>query len=177
MVLCPYTMKTIPLIKTDRSEKKRCGFFRVGKHNRCLNLASRHGPILLEQTALFLTRRSKSFFELFWFGIFPLVASRLDSRRCKLPVWIYDSSSQRHSCPERLCHSKGFIPLNEVVTSGLPWLGSKTEEGWVCTKLNEYIGDFESTEEAFCCPDFRVTTWVLYIDPPFAKLIRGSWFS
>jgi hypothetical protein len=53
--LCPYTMKTIPLIKTDRSGKKRCGFFRVGKHNRCLNLASRHGPILLEQTALFLT--------------------------------------------------------------------------------------------------------------------------
>lgn len=42
---------------------------------------------------------------------------------------------------------------------------------------NECIGDFESTEEAFCCPDFRVTTWALYIDPPFAKLIRGSWFA
>ena len=38
-------------------------------------------------------------------------------------------------------------------------------------------GDFESTEEAFCCPDFRVTTWALCIDPPFAKLIRGSWFA
>ena len=40
----------------------------------------------------------------------------------------------------------------------------------------ESTGDFESTEEAFCCPDFRVTTWALCIDPPFAKLIRGSWF-
>src|SRR6266446_9670119 len=38
---------------------------------------------------------------------------------------------------------------------------------------NECIGDFESTEEAFCCPDFRVTTGALCIDPPFAKLIRG----
>jgi RNA polymerase sigma-70 factor (ECF subfamily) len=42
---------------------------------------------------------------------------------------------------------------------------------------NECIGDFESTEEAFCCPDFRITTWALCIDPPFAKLIRGSWFA
>src|SRR5271165_4609723 len=31
--------------------------------------------------------------------------------------------------------------------------------------------------EAFCCPDFRVTTWALCIDPPFAKLIPGSWFA
>jgi RNA polymerase sigma-70 factor (ECF subfamily) len=44
-------------------------------------------------------------------------------------------------------------------------------------RSNECIGDFESTEEAFCCPDFRVTTWALCIDPPFAKLIRGSWFA
>jgi RNA polymerase sigma-70 factor, ECF subfamily len=42
---------------------------------------------------------------------------------------------------------------------------------------NECISDFESTEEAFCCPDFRVTTWALCIDSPFAKLIRGSWFA
>src|SRR5271170_99796 len=42
---------------------------------------------------------------------------------------------------------------------------------------DECIGDFASTEEAFCCPDFRVTTWPLCIDPPFAKLIRGSWFA
>ena len=42
---------------------------------------------------------------------------------------------------------------------------------------NECIGDFESTEEAFCCPDFRVTIWALCIDPPFAKLIRGCWFA
>jgi hypothetical protein len=40
----------------------------------------------------------------------------------------------------------------------------------------ECVGDFESPEEAFCCPDFRVTTWALCIDPPFAKLIRGSWY-
>jgi hypothetical protein len=35
----------------------------------------------------------------------------------------------------------------------------------------------ESTKGAFCCPIFRVTTWELYIDPRFAKLIRGSWFA
>src|ERR1035438_1644906 len=29
----------------------------------------------------------------------------------------------------------------------------------------------------FYCPDFRGTTWALCIDPPFAKLIRGSWFA
>src|ERR1700693_457313 len=39
------------------------------------------------------------------------------------------------------------------------------------------LADFESTEEAFCYPDFRVTTWALCIDPPFAKLIRGSCFA
>jgi RNA polymerase sigma-70 factor, ECF subfamily len=42
---------------------------------------------------------------------------------------------------------------------------------------NECIGDFEPTEEAFRCPDSRVTTWALCIGPPFAKLIRGSWFA
>jgi RNA polymerase sigma-70 factor (ECF subfamily) len=42
---------------------------------------------------------------------------------------------------------------------------------------NECIGDFESTEEAFCCPDFRVATWALCVDPPLAKLIRGRWFA
>jgi transposase len=31
---------------------------------------------------------------------------------------------------------------------------------------NECIGHFESAGEAFCCPDFRVTTWALCIDPP-----------
>src|SRR5713101_5596879 len=43
--------------------------------------------------------------------------------------------------------------------------------------LRHPLSPFESTEEAFCCPDFRVTTWSLCIDPPFAKLIRGSWFA
>jgi RNA polymerase sigma-70 factor (ECF subfamily) len=42
---------------------------------------------------------------------------------------------------------------------------------------NDCIGDFESTKEAFCCADFRVTTGALCIDPPFAKLIRDSWFA
>jgi RNA polymerase sigma-70 factor, ECF subfamily len=42
---------------------------------------------------------------------------------------------------------------------------------------NECIADFELTGEAFCCPDLRVTTWTLCIDPPSAKLIRGSWFA
>ena len=32
-------------------------------------------------------------------------------------------------------------------------------------------------EEAFCCQDFRVTTWAFCIDPPFAKLIRSGWFA
>ena len=42
---------------------------------------------------------------------------------------------------------------------------------------NECIGDLESTEEALCCPDFRITTWAPRIEPPFAKLIRVSWFA
>jgi RNA polymerase sigma-70 factor (ECF subfamily) len=42
---------------------------------------------------------------------------------------------------------------------------------------NECIGDFASTAEAFRCPDFRVTTWALCFAPPFAKLIRRSWFA
>jgi hypothetical protein len=37
VVLGPYTMKTIPVIKTDRAGKKRCGFFSVGKHNGYLD--------------------------------------------------------------------------------------------------------------------------------------------
>jgi RNA polymerase sigma-70 factor (ECF subfamily) len=35
----------------------------------------------------------------------------------------------------------------------------------------------ETTGEAFCCPDFSVTTCGLCSAPPFAKLIRGSWFA
>jgi RNA polymerase sigma-70 factor (ECF subfamily) len=49
--------------------------------------------------------------------------------------------------------------------------------GFFCVETYECIGDFESTEEAFCYPDFTVTTWALCINPPFAKLIRGSWFA
>src|SRR5262249_7636062 len=32
-------------------------------------------------------------------------------------------------------------------------------------------------EHAFCGPDFRVTTWAVCFNPPFAKLIRRSWFA
>jgi RNA polymerase sigma-70 factor (ECF subfamily) len=40
------------------------------------------------------------------------------------------------------------------------------------------FSDFASTGGAgSVAPDFRVTTWALCIDPPFAKLIRGSWFA
>jgi len=39
------------------------------------------------------------------------------------------------------------------------------------------LADLESTEEAFCCPDFRARPVALCIDPPFAKLIPGSWFA
>jgi hypothetical protein len=46
-------MKTIPVSETDRSGRKRCGFFGFGKHNRCLNMASRNGPISLEHTCPF----------------------------------------------------------------------------------------------------------------------------
>ena len=42
---------------------------------------------------------------------------------------------------------------------------------------HEYTDDFASAEEACCCPDFRVTAGALRIDPPFAKLIRDSWFA
>src|SRR6266478_8456204 len=69
--------------------------------------------------------------------------------------------------PSRFCGS----------TSGL--LVTREHRGSVelVRSSNEYIGDFESTEEAFCCPDFRVATWALCTDPPFAKLIRGCWLA
>jgi RNA polymerase sigma-70 factor (ECF subfamily) len=42
---------------------------------------------------------------------------------------------------------------------------------------NDRTGDFEATEEASCFPGFRVRAAALRIDPPFAKLIRSSWFA
>jgi RNA polymerase sigma-70 factor, ECF subfamily len=56
---------------------------------------------------------------------------------------------------------------------------TRTQRGTVelVRSSKEGIGDFESAEEAFCCPDFRVTIWALCIDPPFAKLLRASWFA
>ena len=40
---------------------------------------------------------------------------------------------------------------------------------------NKCINDFESTEEGFCCPDFRVTTWALCIDHRSADCQIDSW--
>lgn len=42
---------------------------------------------------------------------------------------------------------------------------------------HEFLGSRSLILIAFCCPGFRVMTWALCIDPPFAKLIRGSWFA
>ena len=46
---------------------------------------------------------------------------------------------------------------------------------------NECIGDFESTEEVFLprfqSHDLGTLRRSAGIDPPFAKLIRGSWFA
>ena len=66
-----------------------------------------------------------------------------------------------------------FPCLQGIEIAGLVQRGSVE----LVRSSNECIGDFASTEEAFCCPDFRVTTWALCIDPPFAKLIRVSWFA
>ena len=67
--------------------------------------------------------------------------------------------------------------LLTLITSGL--LVTREQGGRVefVRSSNERMGDFESTEEAFCFPVFRVTTSAFCIDPPFAKLIRGSWFA
>ena len=43
----------------------------------------------------------------------------------------------------------------------------RVDSGRILATLIRLLGDFELTEEAFCCPDFRVTTWALCIDPPF----------
>ena len=70
-----------------------------------------------------------------------------------------------------------------ILTVSLLWFNfriARREQGGrveLVRSSNECIGDFESSEEAFRCPDFRVATWALCIDPPFAKLIRGSWFA
>jgi len=55
--------------------------------------------------------------------------------------------------------------------------GAKRRRVGLVRSSNECIGDFESTEEAFCRPDVRVTIWAVCIDPPFAKLNRDSWFA
>src|SRR5271156_1651181 len=41
----------------------------------------------------------------------------------------------------------------------------------------ELLSRHSPTEESLCCPDFGLTSWALCGGPPFAKLIRGSWFA
>ena len=66
---------------------------------------------------------------------------------------------------EQLYH---YNPSHKCLES--PTTNSDRLAGHECTD------DFESTEGAFCCPDFRVATGTC-IDPPFAKLLRGSRFA
>jgi hypothetical protein len=42
---------------------------------------------------------------------------------------------------------------------------------------NQCLGDFESTKMRSVVQISEITTWALCIDPPFAKLIRGSGFA
>src|SRR5216683_3486725 len=88
----------------------------------------------------------------------------------------------RSTCEAYNPSHKCLEPRSLILTVSLLWFNfriAREQPGSVelVRSSNECIGDFESTEEAFCCPDFRVTTWALCIDPPFAKLIRGSWFA
>src|SRR6202051_2200942 len=71
----------------------------------------------------------------------------------------------------------GTNPTGKAITSGLPVTREQRGSVELVRSSNECIGYSESTEKALCCPDFRVTIWALCIDPPFAKLIRGSWFA
>jgi hypothetical protein len=47
---------------------------------------------------------------------------------------------------------KFFLPFKCEVTR------EQRGSGELVRSPNECVGDLESTEEAFCCPDFRVTT-------------------
>ena len=49
-----------------------------------------------------------------------------------------------------------------------PLIKRKPAKFLALTRLSKYSG---------ASSRFRVTTWALCIDPPFAKLIRGSWFA
>ena len=70
--------------------------------------------------------------------------------------------------------TRGLLTL---ITSGQPLTREQRGSAELVRSSNECIGDFDSTEEAFYCPDFRLTAWTLCIDPPSAKLIRGGWFA
>ena len=56
-------------------------------------------------------------------------------------------------------------PRSLILTISLLWFNFRIARD-SRRSSNECIGDFESTEEAFCGPDFRVTTWALCLDLP-----------
>jgi RNA polymerase sigma-70 factor (ECF subfamily) len=76
-----------------------------------------------------------------------------------------------------LFHISGETAQASGITSGLLVTPEQRGSVELVRSSNDRMGDFAATEDAFCFPGFRVTTWALCVDPPFAKLIRGSWFA
>jgi RNA polymerase sigma-70 factor (ECF subfamily) len=76
-----------------------------------------------------------------------------------------------------LFHISGATAQASGITSGLLVTPEQRGSVELVRSSNDRMGDFAATEDAFCFPGFRVTTWALCVDPPFAKLIRGSWFA
>ena len=76
-----------------------------------------------------------------------------------------------------LFHISGATAQASGITSGLLVTPEQRASVELVRSSNDRMGDFEATEDAFCFPGFRVTTWALCVAPPFAKLIRGSWFA
>jgi hypothetical protein len=52
------------------------------------------------------------------------------------------------------------------LTSGWPVTREQRGSVELVRSSHEYTGDFESSEEASCCPDFGVTTRALCVAPP-----------
>jgi RNA polymerase sigma-70 factor (ECF subfamily) len=76
-----------------------------------------------------------------------------------------------------LFHISGETAQASGITSGLLVTPEQRGSVELVRSSNDRMGDFAATEDAFCFPGFRVTTWALCVAPPFAKLIRGSWFA
>ena len=78
---------------------------------------------------------------------------------------------------EVLFHISGATAQASGITSGSFVTPEQRGSVALARSSNDRTGDFEATEEASCFPGFRVTAAALRIDPPFAKLIRSSWFA